>query len=52
MAFHASMLKCSFLDNHLKGTSQSQKRMRFVMGVKAINNHLTKGGAQWNYTPD
>jgi hypothetical protein len=22
-----------YLDNHLKGTSQSQKRMRFVIGV-------------------
>jgi hypothetical protein len=23
---------CRYLDNHLKGTSQSQKRMRFVIG--------------------
>jgi hypothetical protein len=25
------VLDCRYLDNHLKGTSQSQKRMRFVI---------------------
>ena len=41
-------LNFRYLDNHIKGTSQSQKMMRFVIGDCQVKNILTIVITLWN----